>query len=226
MDMGGPAMGRRPMSATQARPKRTEAAREAQRRAGRTIGPREVVSALVATALCGAAMWLWQLHPHLEANMQEPLQTHGRIGQVVKNDVFSVRVDRFDVTTSLTKRFATTAQRTDGVFLIVHLRARAERKPYTMGHARLVTPDGLEYKEGGRTGITADASETYQPMLWSAGSLLFELPKDRLAGARMVVGVSDPLNQLSAESVIDLGIDKAKAAQLATRPLTNYELGD
>jgi hypothetical protein len=190
------------------------------------IRPRAVVSAVVAAGLCGTAMWLWQLQPHLEAGLQKPLQTHGRIGEVVKNDVFSVRIDRYDVATSLTKRFATSAQRTDGVFIVVHLRARAEREPYTMGHARLETPDGLEYKEGGRTAITADASETYEPLLWSPGSLLFEVPKDRLAGVKVIVGVQNPLNFLSAESVIDLDIDKAKAARLAARPLANYELGD
>jgi hypothetical protein len=187
---------------------------------------RSIVAALVAAGLCAAAMWLWQLQPSLEANNLNPLQTHGRIGRIVKNDVFSIRVERYDVVSSITKRFGDGPEVADGVFLVVRFHARAEREPYSMGHARLETTDGLSYKEGGRIAVSADAEETYQPLLWSPGSLLFELPKDRLAGARVVVGENGLLSQLSAESVIDLGIGKAKAAQLAARPLPNYQLGD
>ncbi len=185
-----------------------------------------IVSALVAASLCAAAMWLWRLEPELDANSQNPLQTHGRIGKIVKNDVFSIRVERYDVATSITKQFGSGPEVADGVFMVVHFHARAEREPYTMGHARLETTDGRIYKEGGRIGVTAKSGETYQPLLWSPGSLLFELPKDRLAGARVVVGAGGLLSQLSAESVIDLRIGKAKAAQLAARPLTGYQLGD
>jgi hypothetical protein len=192
------------------------------------IQPRNVASGLVAAGLCAGAMWLWQLRPGFQTGVLDPLRTHGRIGEVVRNDTFSVRVDRYDVGGSVTKKFGSnSAHRTDGVFLFVHLRAMAETEPYNMGHARLETRDGLVYREGGRVGILTDSSETYEPMLWSTGTLLFELPKDRLAGARVIVGVRDALNQLSAESVIDLGIDDAKAAQLTgRRPLPNIELGD
>lgn len=187
---------------------------------------RRVASAVLAAVLCAAAMWLWKLQPDLQAKSMNPLRTYGRIGKVVKNDTFSVQIDRYDVAASLTKESASSTQTTNGIFLVIHLRAKAEREPYTMGHARLETRDGLTYAEGGRVGISADATETYQPKLWSPGSLLFELPKDQLAGSRVVVGVSDILNQLSAESVIDLGIDNARAAQLTARPLTNYKLGE
>jgi hypothetical protein len=186
---------------------------------------RKVISAVVATVLCGVAMWLWQLYPDLQTKSMDPMRTYGRIGKVITNDTFSIRIDRYDVATSITKPFATTAQVTDGIFLVVHLHAKAEHEPYTMGHARLETRDGLSYDEGGRIGVSADAEETYQPMLWSPGSLLFEIPKNQLAGARVVIGAAPILNQLSAESVIDLGIDGAKAAQLTARPLAGYQLG-
>jgi hypothetical protein len=49
----------------------------------------------------------------------------------------------------------------------------------------------------------------------------------RLAGARVVVGQTQLtlVNSLSAENVVDLGIDKAKAAELAARPAANYQWG-
>jgi hypothetical protein len=189
-------------------------------------GLRNIVSGLVAAGLCAVAMWLWEMRIDVQVDLLNPLRTYGRIGEVVKNDTFSVRVDRYDVGGSITRRFGTSgAHRTDGVFLYVQLRAMGETEPYTMGHARLETRDGLTYDEGARVGVLTDASETYQPMLWGKGTLLFELPKDQLAGARVVVGTKDLLNGLSAESVIDLGIDDAKAAQLTGRALPNIELG-
>jgi hypothetical protein len=188
---------------------------------------RAVVSALVAAALCAAAMWLWGRQPDLEANSMNPLRTYGRIGAVVKNDVFSVRIDRYDVAASITTTsLSAGAHVADGLFLVVHFQARAEQRPYTMGHVRLETRDGRTYNEGGRIGLLTKPDGTYQPMLWESGTLVFEVPKDRLAGARVVIGQTEGtlVNDLSAENVIDLGIDNAKAARLAARPAANYQL--
>ncbi|HEU5156883.1 MAG TPA: hypothetical protein VFU43_07790 [Streptosporangiaceae bacterium] len=189
---------------------------------------RAVVSGLVAAALCAAAMWMWHLQPDLETHSMNPLRTYGRIGAIVTNDEFSIRVDRYDVATSLTtSSLSSGAHVTNGLFLVVRFQARAERRPYTMGHVRLETRGGLTYTEGGRIGIFSEADETYQPMVWGSGTLVFELPKDRLAGARVVVGqrAATAVNDLSAENVIDLGIDEAKAARLAARPAA-YQLGN
>ncbi|HEX6471946.1 MAG TPA: hypothetical protein VF069_22825 [Streptosporangiaceae bacterium] len=187
---------------------------------------RGILAAFVAAGLCAAAMWLWTLDPKLRAAVQNPLQTRGRIGEVVTNDVFSVRVDRYDVAATVTRKFGNGPDIADGIFVVVRFRARAEREPFAMGHVRLETRGGLSYDEGGRGGFFGDAEKTYQPMLWTPGTLLFEIPKDRLAGSRVVFGQADPLNQLSAEAVVDLGIDKATAARLAARPPAGYELGD
>jgi hypothetical protein len=189
---------------------------------------RTVVSAIVAAALCAAAMWLWRRQPDLEANSLNPLRTYGRIGAVVKNDVFSVRIDHYDVAASITTASATSGNHiADGLFVLVHFQARAERRPFTMAHVRLETRDGRRYDEGGRIGVVTKADGTYQPMVWGSGTLVFEVPKDRLAGARVVIGQYEgtSVNDLSAENVIDLGIDRAKAAQLAAHPAANLQLG-
>jgi hypothetical protein len=189
---------------------------------------RAIVSAIVAAALCAAAMWLWRLQPGLEANSMNPLRTYGRIGAVVKNDAFSVRIDRYDVAASITTTsLSAGAHVADGLFLVVHFQARAEKRPFTMGHVKLETRDGRSYNEGGRIGVPTKPDGTYQPMLWGSGTFVFEVPKDRLAGARVVIGQTEGtlVNDLSAENVIDLGIDNTKAAQLAARPAANLQLG-
>jgi hypothetical protein len=188
---------------------------------------RAIVSALVAAALCAAAMWLWRQQPDLEANSMNPLRTYGRIGAVVTNDDFSVRIDRYDVAASITTTsLSSGAHVTDGLFVVVHFQARGERRPYAMKHVRLETRDGRTYDEGGRIGVLTKPDGTYQPMLWGPGTLVFEVPKDGLAGAKVVIGQTQGklVSDLSAENVIDLGIDDAKAAELSARPAANYQL--
>lgn len=191
---------------------------------------RYTLSAVVTAALCAGAMWMWHFQPDLESKSMNPIRTQGRIGKVVTNDAFSIRIDRYDVATSLTSSSPSSQPRvTDGLFLVVHFQARAEHEPYTMAHARLETRGGLTYAEGGGiTGIFSSSEATYQPKLWGSGTFVFEIPKDRLAGARVVIGqkLTTLVTDLSAENVIDLGIDKAKAAQLAARPAASYQLGD
>ncbi|HZB32040.1 MAG TPA: hypothetical protein VE465_17925 [Streptosporangiaceae bacterium] len=190
---------------------------------------RALASAVTAAALCAAAMWLWSRQPDLEANSMNPLRTYGRIGAVVTNDAFSVRIDRYDVAASITTTsLSNGAHVADGLFVVVHFHARAERRPYKMKYVRLETRDGRTYNEGGRVGVLTRADGTYQPMLWGSGTLVFEVPEDRLAGASVVIGQTygPAVSDLTAESVIDLGIDDAKAARLSTRPAANYHLGD
>jgi hypothetical protein len=59
-------------------------------------------------------------------------------------------------------------------------------------------------------------------MLWGNASYVFEIPKDRLAGARLIVGESAPLDQLSAQVDASLGIDGPKAAELIARAPRDY----
>jgi hypothetical protein len=185
----------------------------------------KILSGLVAAGLMAAAMWLHGYQPHTEATMQDPISSRGRIGAVVGNRVFSVRVDRVDVAGAMVRR-GITRNRTmpsPGVFVIVYLRIRSNQKPFTPGHVRLAARGGLSYDESGRTEIAGNPS-TYQPMLWAPASYVFEIPKDRLAGARLIVGESGPMTQLSAETDVDLGIDGAKAARLTADPPRDYVL--
>ena len=186
----------------------------------------KVVSGLVTAVLLAAAMWLYGSKPRLEAGMQNPITNHGRIGAVAGNRVFSVKVGRADVASAVAKRDIlrnATAMPTSGIFVIVYLEIRSNQKPFQPGHVRLATRGGLSYDESGRPAIYTSHGD-YQPMLWGQASYVFEIPKDRLAGARLIVGESAPMNQLSAEADIDLGIDNGRAARLLAHPPGDYIL--
>ncbi|MCO6011758.1 hypothetical protein NE236_43110 [Actinoallomurus purpureus] len=185
--------------------------------------PVRVASWLTAAVFMAAAMWLHARKPHLDAGLQNPISTTGRAGTVVGNRVFSVAVDRVDVASAIVDDGLTTRKTmlSPGVFVIVYLRIRSNQKPFTPGHVRLAARGGLSYDESGRTAIS-DTSGTYEPMLWGNASYVFEIPKDRLAGARLIVGESAPLDQLSAQADVNLGIDGRKAAELIAHAPRDY----
>jgi hypothetical protein len=188
--------------------------------------PRKVVAGLLTAGLLALAMWLSTFEPHMQAKAQDPITTSGRIGAVVDNRDFSVRVDRVDVARSITKSSFPTPKvmRSLGLFMIVHLNVKSNQKPFQAGHVRLVTRGGVTYDETGRAAIASFGDDDYQPMLWAPATYVFEIPPDRLAGARLVFGGSALLNQLSAETSVDLGINGDRAAQLRAHPAATYTL--
>jgi hypothetical protein len=182
---------------------------------------RRAGAAVVSIALFALAMWLWDREPHVLAHDMQPIDSTGTIGHVVATSSFSLRVDGIVVAHSITGGALATDDRitSQGVFVIVKFHAMGHKKPYSILRARLQSGD-YSFGTSGRIKVQCDRSSgDFQPMLWSAGSTCFELPKDRLAGARFVVGAFD---QLSAEASVDLGLSKAKAAQLVAHAVEGY----
>jgi hypothetical protein len=188
--------------------------------------PRKVVAGLLTAGLMALAMWLHTFKPHIQARAQDPITTNGRIGAVVANRDFSVKVDRVDVARSITKSSfpKPKVMPSIGLFMIVNLNIKSNQKPFQAGHVRLVTRGGVAYGETGRPAISAFGNDDYQAMLWSPATYIFEIPPDRLAGARLVVGGSALLDQLSAETSVDLGINGDRAAQLKAHPAATYTM--
>jgi hypothetical protein len=185
----------------------------------------KVVSAVLTVALMAAAMWLYDRKPHLESGELSPLLVHGGIGAVVTTRDFSVKIGAVDVAASIQKPGfpKPKVMKTPGLFVIVQARVRSEQRPFRLGHVRLVTRGCVAYQETGRPDLPS-ASDTLEPMLWTSVTYIFEIPKDRLAGARLVVGEADLLNQLSGETDVDLRIDGAEAARLSAHPAPTYVL--
>jgi len=186
---------------------------------------RKIVAGVLTVALMALAMWLYTFEPHIKARAQEPITSSGRIGSVVTNPDFSVRVRRVDVASSITKAsyLKPEVMPSIGLFLIVQLEIRSNKKPFAPGHVRLATRGGVSYTESGRAALPG-VNDGFQALLWAPATYIFEVPKDHFAGARLIVGNNALLNQLSAETSIDLGIDGDRAAQLSAHPATTYTL--
>jgi hypothetical protein len=180
---------------------------------------------VVGTGLLVAAMWVHTMRPKVDAKEMDPLRNDGRIGQTVSNRMFSVRVDGVQAARSLAPGLSfgnEPAIGTDGVYLAVRIRARSEREPLRLGTAVLETPGGYGYRYDPRDGTTSTVPDM-QPMIWAPGTLLFELPKDRLRGAHLVVGTGGLLPQLSAAADIDLGIDADRARALLRGAVDRFD---
>ncbi|MFD0691579.1 hypothetical protein [Actinomadura fibrosa] len=181
----------------------------------------------VGTVLLAGAMWLHSLGPHVEATELDPIRTSGRIGHEVTNREFSVRVERVDAARSLAPSLSLGNQPavgSDGVYLIVRLRAMSRREPLKLASAVLETPGGFTYKADPRTGAASVLEPDFQPLIWTATAFVFELPRERVAGAHLVVGTGGLLPQLSAAADVDLGLGAARAAELLRTATDRYDV--
>ncbi|HXA62532.1 MAG TPA: hypothetical protein VNW94_25555 [Streptosporangiaceae bacterium] len=172
-------------------------------------------------ALLCLAMWLNDLKPHVDARDMDPIRNYGTIGTAVANRTFSVRVDRVEVAGSLAGDLGAKDVTTAGVFVIVHLAAMGELKPYAMSQVRLES--GGDTFTGNGHVIAGDPGR-FDPLIWRKAVVSFEIPKDRLAGAHLVVGEAGLLTQLSAETDIDLALTSGKSAGLLAHPAEHYDL--
>ncbi len=112
---------------------------------------------------------------------------------------------------------------TDGVYLVVRLSATAGHEPLQLASAELETPGGYTFKGGPRTAAASLNQPTLQPMIWTSTKLVFELPKDRVEGAHLVVGTGGLL-QLSSAADIDLKLNRDRAAKLVQSATERYQV--
>ncbi|MEU8123190.1 hypothetical protein AB0C21_31140 [Spirillospora sp. NPDC049024] len=193
--------------------------REVLLRAGAGVG---------GTLLLAGAMWLHSVRPQVRAAELDPIRTGGAIGEEVATRYFSVRVERVDAARSLEPSLSLgnpPPVGTDGVYLVVRLRATSREEPLQLSSAVLETPGGYTFREDPRTGsASAGAQPTFEPMIWTPATFLFELPRNRVAGAHLVVGTGGLLPQLSAAADIDLGLTADRAAALLRAAPERYKV--
>ncbi|MEU5991308.1 hypothetical protein ABZ806_20260 [Spirillospora sp. NPDC047418] len=179
------------------------------------------------TVLLAGAMWLHSVRPEIRAAELDPIRTGGTIGEQVATRDFSVRVDGVVAARSLAPGFSLGRKPpvgTDGVYLVVRLSATAAREPLQLRSADLETPGGYTFHADPRTSDVSVNQPTFQPMIWTSTKLVFELPKDRVEGARLVVGTGGLLPQLSSAADIDLGLGKDRAAELLQKAPERYQV--
>lgn len=181
------------------------------------------------TVLLAAAMWLHSVQPKVEAVELDPIRNGGTIGAEVRNRDFSVRVEKVEAARSLAPGFSlgnAPPVGTDGVYLIVRARVTSHREPVQLRTAELETPGGYAYRHDPRTGSASSSQPTFQPLIWTATAFVFELPKDRVEGAHLVVGTGGLLPQLSAAADIDLGLTRDRAAELVRGAADRYDVDE
>lgn len=182
-------------------------------------------AAILGTALLAVAMVFYTIEPDLEAGELDPIRTSGTIGEEITAPAFSVKASRVDVARSLKSGgiLSTEIVRTDGIFVIVQLQAKSNEKPFRMNLTRLETPGGFSYNTTDRTnGLGSDPE--LEPLIWSKATATFEIPKNRLAGAHLVLRNLALLPQLSSEIAVDLRITEAKAAAMIGGAAEGYEV--
>ncbi|WP_344908039.1 hypothetical protein [Actinomadura meridiana] len=180
------------------------------------------------SVLLAGAMWLHTLQPQVRAAELEPIRNGGTIGEDVGNRFFSVRVEKVEAARSLKPGFSIGNRPpvgTDGIYLVVRVRATSHREPLELRTAELETPGGFTFRDDPRTSTAASGSQpTFQPMIWTPTVFVFELPKERLRGAHLIVGTGGLLPQLSAAADIDLGLTDGAVNELVPHARDGYDV--
>ena len=180
---------------------------------------------LLALAVLVAIVWLRRHEPSYSERVA-PVRVAGEPGRRVQARNFAVRVDTAGLTVAKALRGPPATSlatepvmvRTPGVWLSVPARIEALREE-GMVSALVRSRDGLVYKSGGsdRPKVpTLNLDDRFvAPGLPEQGRYFFELPPDRLQGARMLLywgGLTPGRNDALVD--IDLGIDADQARAL------------
>ncbi|GAA3843042.1 hypothetical protein GCM10022226_77440 [Sphaerisporangium flaviroseum] len=189
---------------------------------------RKIVAATLGVILISAAVYV-QTFVLDGSRLDDPLTVSGGIQEAVSTDVFSARLDRVEFAKSVRvkKQFGTDEDTTDKVFLVVKVGATAPRRPIQLT-SHLVTADGLRFDVTDHVTDTATlGSKWVQPGWWGSGLFFFEVPPDKVPGARVVVSQKASTifgDQYLAEASFDLGLDGAKAGQMIQAAKDVYEV--
>jgi hypothetical protein len=158
------------------------------------------------------------------------IETGGEPGTLVRGRAVAARVDRVMLARTLRLHRTGRVQTfdTSGVWLIVRVTAMAVERPAMMAEAVIETADGTRYQQTERLLSARDllSSKTLQPDVPTGGDLLFELPRDALGGAELLLAEHRfGLGMLDSRLRIPLGLDSDTVArQLAALP-DRHDLG-
>ncbi|OLT10843.1 hypothetical protein BJF79_25575 [Actinomadura sp. CNU-125] len=180
------------------------------------------------TILLAGAMWLHAYQPKVEARMLDPIRSGGDIGTDVASASFTVRVEEVVVARSLAPDSILDDKPpvgTDGVYVIVRLRGTSRDEPVQAPVRRPGRPPaGTTFAPTERPLAAEPPPAVLEPMIWTNAAFVFEVPKNRLAGAHLVVGTGGLLPQLSSAVDVDLGLSGSRAADLVRKAPERYEL--
>jgi hypothetical protein len=181
---------------------------------------RAIVSVLTGVVLLAGIVGVRRADPDGDRTY-EPIATSGVIGQQVNTTTFQLRVDRVELAGSVRildgYGLLGTTKTTAGIWVVVWATVAATTEEFQMQGARLRTTDGVEYLKSTVLG-TLDKT-TLQPGIPAYGPILFEIPRDKLAGAVLSVtghGIKN-LDHLGPAVDVDLGLSGSYAKSLVQR---------
>lgn len=222
------AVAQQPETSRAARHGRTGAAHRPRRKrfAARLAG------AVVGTALAAAAVYAQTFALPYEQRTSL-ITMKGRIGEIVETTRFSVKVTSVTAARSVdTTDFSNnvTKVETSNLFLLVDVSLTTTREPMRLSpgsNVVLLTRDGRRYQTTDKVEQSLTAfNKRFQPGFWSSGVLVFEIPKDAVAGARLVLAPpAGYITDFSApEAEIDLGLSGEAAKRLIAQAAEHHSL--
>ncbi|MEV7966561.1 hypothetical protein AB0O34_11340 [Sphaerisporangium sp. NPDC088356] len=188
---------------------------------------RRTVSAVVGLALVCAAVYV-QTYVLTVDQRRAPLTVSGGMHQELRTSHFSARLERVEFARSVRvkKQYGTEEATADQVFLIAKVGLTSPRRPLRIT-AHVITADGLRFEPTDRVDAGATLGDKWiQPAWWRSGFYFFDLPVDKVAGARVVVAEPATLfgTDYMPEIALDPGLDQAKARQLTDAAKDVYEV--
>ncbi|MCW2882242.1 MAG: hypothetical protein JWQ95_6342 [Sphaerisporangium sp.] len=189
---------------------------------------RRLAGAVLGLALASAAVYA-QTFVMTADDRRAPLTVSGGMHGQLNTDHFSARLERVEFARSVRVKstYGTDEATTDQLFLIVKIGATSPRRPVKLV-SHILTSDGLRFEATDHVNVSATLGDKWvQPGWWRSGFYFFEIPPDKVAGARVVVSEMNNTvygDQYAPEVSFDLGLDGAKARQMTDAAKDVYEV--
>ncbi|MFT4263525.1 MAG: hypothetical protein QM572_09100 [Nocardioides sp.] len=164
--------------------------------------------ALVLVAALGLGRWIEEAWPSGNLDVRS-FERAGEVGHRVSLRYADVRVETVTATTMVASQLY--ASTTTGVWLVVDATLWAKHEVYDADYWRIVDARGRVFEVDARSGYALGQATPKVP--WHV-RIAFELPKGDLPGATLRISRSDADERRDDVAVIDLGIDRDRAAEL------------
>lgn len=176
---------------------------------------RRLVNVLLTGAVLVAIIALYRATP-TQGDIQQPVEVKGQAGEVVRTPRFDLTVEGVRVGKSLKVPRTTPDRDTSTSFVVVDAFVTARREPIHLGTVKIRTAEGVEYLVANRTGLDRVDLTGHQlsPGIGVRGSLVFEMPADRLPGAELLVIENSIFTTMEPQATVALGVESDQLAGL------------
>ncbi|TDD48843.1 hypothetical protein E1263_32820 [Kribbella antibiotica] len=174
---------------------------------------RKLLNAGLTLAVLVAIIGLYRWTP-TQKDIQDPTPINGVMARPVDAGRFKLTVDAVRVGKKLKIPRNTTVRETKTNFVVVDATVVATQEPIHLNLVQIRTADGVTYVGANRSGLeTVDlGSFQFAPGIAARGSIVIEMPADKLPGATLQVMEKAYMNDLEPQANVSLG-DQAPAVR-------------